>query len=152
VSELQLVAPPRRLSRYIWAKANVSGAESSISLIASRDRLPLDIFKPRVSKRSGVRVAIYRGEPERHWPHAFRHDKKIKQRIPAPGWSESGFVHRLPITTRVGPSMARMLGPVRTKNRSTAAAFGNRDQLVARLTEFARNKLASEVQRLLGVS
>lgn len=152
-SEEQLNATPRALAPYINARVGGSGESRYVSVDGSRARLPLAIFKPKVSKRDGVRVTFLRGGNEVHWPHAFRPkgSKDIKRRIPArPGMDSgpSGLVWRLPITTRVGPSMARMLGPYREHGKEWAALEG-RERVVARLAETAGTVLAAEIKRLL---
>ena len=153
VASVQLNVAARSLAPYITVRSGGPQGAEYVSVYGSRDRLPIKLFKPRVSKRDGVRVTLFRRQGEQHWPHAFVDRGVIKQRVPARGanaWRDhgaSGLVHRLPIATRVGPSLARALGPVRDRGASYAA-FSGREQVVSHLREFAANVLASEIARL----
>lgn len=154
VSELQLNVAPRVLSPYLSVGYSETSDGAVVSIFGRRERLPINLFKPRVSKRDGVRVGIYRNQPVQHWQHAFRLNGRILQRIPAPVGMDatpSGLVQRLPITERRGPSLARVMGPYRDRGKSLEA-FANRDLVVSRLTDFARATLRAEVARLSAVN
>jgi hypothetical protein len=135
VSDLQLNAAARSLVPYLQTSTDPDG----VTVSASGTRLPIKLFKPRVSKTTGVRVKIWHERGEEHWPIAFKHDGNIKQRV---GRS------RLPITTRVGPSLSRALGSVRTGNSRTLAAGPGREKVVDRLKGFAQQTLSDELARL----
>lgn len=139
VSELQLNLPPATLAKYINASLQDS---SHISVKASKKRLPLSTFKPSFSKTTGVTVTTWRDAPAYRLPHGFKLGKEVYQRIPGDG--PSGLVGRVPIVMRVGPSLKRALeryGPSVNEHR--------REDVVDRLAEFAKNKLADEVRRLI---
>ena len=138
---------PRQISPYVSAR--VSKANTSIVVGASKQRLPLLAFKPRVSARDGVTVTTWKDRGAQVLPHAFkRKDGKpgIWQRIPytgakfggsaQTGGSFSGLVSRLPIVERKGPSMHRIF----------QARHGD---IVPALTIYAQARLATEVQRMM---
>lgn len=144
ISSVQLNLPPRQIARYLTAHLN----DDTVSLSASRDRLPLMDFRPAIG-RDGVRVMTFRSRGVQHLPHAFLHKGKIKQRIPAKGRNfdsgPSGLVWRLPIVNRAGPSLARTLRPDGRHGADPMAG-----EVVKRLAVFARATLARELGRLLG--
>lgn len=138
---------PRQISPYVSAR--VSKSDNAIVVAASRKRLPLVAFKPRVSVRDGVTVTTWKDRGPQHMPHAFkRKDGKagIWQRVPYTGakfdgrhQSGGGFselVSRLPIVERKGPSMHRIF----------QAKHGD---IVPALTIYAQARLAGELQRMI---
>jgi hypothetical protein len=148
ISEVQLNVAPRSLAPLLSVTASSAGKDADyVSVNASTRRIPIALFRPRVSKRNGVTVTIWHHRGPQHWQHAFRHAGAIKQRIPAKGSMKSGpsgLVHRLPLTNRVGPSLARTLRPI----RGYATDFG-RDQVVAHLTDVGQSILAAEIRRII---
>lgn len=145
ISEIQLNIAPRTLAPLLAVTSGSAGDDADyLSISASNKRIPIAGFRPRVSKKTGVRVTTWHDRGEQHWKHAFRQkgNKDIKQRIPGAG--PSGLVPRLPITTRTGPSVARTLGPV----RGYATDHG-RAEVRERVAKFAHGILAEEIRRLL---
>ena len=140
----------RQISPYL--SANAAKSDNSIRIGASRQRLPLQAFKPSASA-SGVSVTTWKDRgPQRH-PHAFkRPDGKagIWQRVPWAGQkgqggnpgSPSGLVQRLPIVERKGPSMHRIF-----QGRNTPT--GGHGDILPRLTVYAQARLAEEVARMM---
>lgn len=138
---------PRQISPHV--SAGVAKADNAIVVGASKKRLPLVAFKPRISKRTGVTVTTWKDRGPQHLPHAFkRKDGKagVWQRVPFTGakfggshqrgGSFSGLVSRLPIVERKGPSMHRIF----------QAKHGD---ITPALTIYAQARLAAEVQRML---
>lgn len=137
-------------------------AASAIVVAASRSRLPLTAFKPRVSARNGVTVTTWKDRGPQHLPHAFtRPDGRagIWQRVPYTGRSKggsgdvgdyepvysgrsAGLVRRLHIVERKGPSMARIF-----KGRN--APTGGHGDIGPRLGIYARARLAEELARMM---
>lgn len=142
---------PRQISPYLSAGA--AKADNSIRIGASRERLPLQAFKPRVSATGGVTVTTWKDRGPQALPHAFRRpDGKpgIWQRVPWAGQkgqggnpgTASGLVHRLPIVQRKGPSMHRIF-----VGRNTPT--GGHGDILPRLTVYAQARLAEEVARMM---
>jgi len=142
---------PRQISPYL--SATVAKSDNSIRVGASRQRLPLQAFKPRVSATGGVTVTTWKDRGAQHMPHAFkRPDGKpgIWQRVPWAGQkgqggnpgSPSGLVQRLPIVQRKGPSMHRIF-----QGRNTPT--GGHGDILPRLTVYAQARLAEEVARMM---
>lgn len=142
---------PRQISPYLSAGA--AKADNSIRIGASRERLPLQAFKPRVSAAGGVTVTTWKDRGAQALPHAFRRpDGKpgIWQRVPWAGQkgqggnpgTASGLVHRLPIVQRKGPSMHRIF-----VGRNTPT--GGHGDILPRLTVYAQARLAEEVARMM---
>lgn len=142
---------PRQISPYLSAWA--VKADNSIRIGASRARLPLQAFKPRVSATGGVTVTTWKDRGPQQMPHAFkRPDGKagIWQRVPWAGQkgqggnpgTASGLVHRLPIVERKGPSMRRIF-----QGRNTPT--GGHGDILPRLTVYAQARLAEEVARMM---
>ena len=140
--------PAGKISKNIAAQVrDVGGAGKIVSLTASRVRLPLSDYKPRISRRGGVTVTTWLDAEAQVLPHAFkrRDTTGIWQRIPAKHGAHagpSGLVNRLPIVQRKGPSMHRVFqfsGP-------RASHVDIRDELNA----FAEQTLSAEIARLLG--
>lgn len=142
---------PRQISPYL--SANAVKSDNSIRVGASRQRLPLQAFKPRVSATGGVTVTTWKDRGPQQQPHAFkRPDGKsgIWQRVPWAGQkgqggkpgSASGLVQRLPIVERKGPSMHRIF-----QGRDTPT--GGHGDILPRLTVYAQARLAEEVARMM---
>lgn len=142
---------PRQISPYLSASAAKS--DNSIRVGASRERLPLQAFKPRVSAAGGVTVTTWKDRGSQQMPHAFkRPDGKpgIWQRVPWAGQkgqggnpgTPSGLVQRLPIVQRKGPSMHRIF-----QGRNTPT--GGHGDILPRLTVYAQARLAEEVARMM---
>lgn len=133
---------PRQISPYL--SAQVSSSDNSISIGASKQRLPLTAFKAKASKGNGVTVMTWKDRGMQHMPHAFkRNDGKagIWQRVPGLG-GDSGLVNRLPIVQRKGPSMHRIF-------RGRTTPKGGHGDIVPGLTTFAQARLAEEVARMM---
>ena len=142
---------PRQISPYL--SANAVKSDNSIRVGASRQRLPLQAFKPRVSATGGVSVTTWKDRGPQQMTHAFkRPDGKagIWQRVPWAGQkgqggnpgTASGLVHRLPIVERKGPSMHRIF-----QGRNTPT--GGHGDILPRLTVYAQARLAEEVARMM---
>ena len=142
--------PARTISGYL--SANAVKSDNSIRVGASRTRLPLQAYKPRVSQ-SGVTVTTWKDRGAQRLPHAFRRpDGKpgIWQRVPWAGQkgqggnpgTDSGLVHRLPIVERKGPSMHRIFMGKNTP-------YGGHGDILPRLTVYAQARLAEEVARMI---
>lgn len=137
---------PRQISPYL--KATASKTDNSITVSASRHRLPLQAFKPSVSAR-GVTVTTWKDRGAQYLPHAFkRPDGKagVWQRVPftgtgKSGGGDSGLVHRLPIVERKGPSMHRIF-------QGRTAPTGGHGDIAPRLSVYAQARLAEEVARM----
>lgn len=140
--------PAGKISKNISAQVrNVGSLGKIVSLTASRVRLPLSDYKPRVSRRGGVTVTTWLDADAQVLPHAFkrRDANGIWQRIPAKNGNKaapSGLVQRLPIVQRKGPSMSRVF-------QFTGARASHVD-IRPDLNAFAEKTLSAEVARLLG--
>ena len=159
IADSILNLPARTISGHL--KASHSKADHAIVVGASRTRVPLVQFKPRVNARSGVTVTTWKDRGQQHLPHAFkRRDGKpgIWQRAPyKPGGkggtgkagdydpvmsgASEGLVRRLHIIERKGPSMARIF-----KGRN--APTGGHGDIGPRLGVYARARLAEEIARM----
>lgn len=149
ISAVVLNLSARQISPYLSARLDRS--DNSIRIGASKKRLPLLAYKPRVSKSGGVTVTTWKDRGGQQLPHAFRRpDGKagIWQRVPytgangQSGGGASGLVHRLPIVERKGPSMHRIF-----QGRNTPT--GGHGDILPRLTIYAQARLAEEVARMM---
>lgn len=152
ISTVQLNLPQRLIRKNLGVtSSNTSGGDYVIVSAANR-RLPLMDFKPTIG-RNGVTVTTFKSRGPQRLPHAFLHNGKIKQRIPATSaanrykyeYGPSGLVWRLPLTDRVGPSLARALSPI---YRYAADPYAERVR--EHLRAFSQTVLHNEIQRLLG--
>lgn len=145
-SEQLLNLTARQISPYVTAKVNT--ADDSVTVSASRTRLPLSAFKPSFGPAGAV-VTTWRDTGALRLPHGFRRkgNKEVWQRVPfrnqkgAQGPGPSGLTHRLPIVVRKGPSLAYTLTGGRTA--------GSHGDITPDLMAFSRQALAAELQRLL---
>lgn len=145
VSEVQLNLSARAIAPYIEVKDGKAGGIDYVSVTASKARLPLSAYKPKFSKRAGSTVVTWKDSAPVVMPHAFRRGREAWQRIPDPrAATASGLVGRLPIVLRKGPSLKRALEKVGPSQNDHG-----REEVVNRLMEFGRAKLAAEIQRLL---
>lgn len=151
VAEKQLNLPARAVSPYIRVDQGSAGGFDYVAVTASNTRLPLQAFRPKVSKTSGVTVTTWLDSPAKRLPHAFaRPGKGIWQRTPARNGmpsGPSGLVHRTPVVARKGPSLRRTLQPAGPGR----LAAHRRDDVVAELLSFGRNVLAREIERQLAL-
>ena len=140
---------PRQISPFL--NARVAKADHAIIVSASKQRLPLQAFKPRFSARNGVTVTTWKDRGPQVLPHAFkRRDGKSGawQRVPftgakgQSGAGPSGLVHRLQIVERKGPSMQRIF----VGRKSSTGGHGD---ITGRLSVYAQAQLAREVERMI---
>lgn len=145
--------PQNKVRPYIGTRSTQDGDSAAIVVSASRYRLPLTDYRPKVSN-AGVVVTTWRDSPPLALPHAFvRRDKPgIWQRVPFTGAkfgagpqvaAPSGLVDRLPIVQRKGPSMHRVFV------KESGARERAHGDVAARLREVARETLHKEVERLM---
>ena len=152
--------PVRTISGHLSVFHRKAG--NAIVVAASKSRLPLTAFKPRVTARGGVTVTTWKDRGEQHLPHAFvRPDGRagIWQRVPYTGLSKGGsgdagdyepvysgrsvgLVRRLHIVERKGPSMTRIF-----KGRN--APVGGHGDIGPRLGVYAQARLAEELARMM---
>lgn len=150
ISTVQLNLPAALVKKHLSVSTGHTNAGDYISVSAANRRLPLTDFKPRIGS-NGVTVTTFKSRGPQRLPHAFLHNGKIKQRIPAKSAGNkyesgpSGLVWRLPLTDRVGPSLARALSPI---YRYAADPYAERVR--EHLRAFSQTVLQNEIQRILG--
>lgn len=150
ISTVQLNLPAAVIRKHLGVHTSSTDGGDHVIVSAANRRLPLLDFRPRIG-RNGVTVTTFKSRGPQRLPHAFLHNGKIKQRIPATGKGKnfdagpSGLVWRLPLTDRVGPSLARALSPI---YRYAADPYAERVR--EHLRAFSQTVLHNEIQRLLG--
>ena len=150
ISAVQLNLPEAVIRKHLGVRTSSTDGGDHVIVSAANRRLPLLDFRPRIG-RNGVTVTTFKSRGPQRLPHAFLHNGKIKQRIPAAGKGKnfdagpSGLVWRLPLTDRVGPSLARALSPI---YRYAADPYAERVR--EHLRAFSQTVLHNEIQRLLG--
>lgn len=150
ISTVQLNLPEAVIRKHLGVHTSSTDGGDHVIVSAANRRLPLMDFKPHIG-RNGVTVTTFKSRGPQRLPHAFLHAGKIKQRIPATGKGKnfesgpSGLVWRLPLTNRVGPSLARALSPI---YRYAADPYAERVR--EHLRAFAQTTLHNEIQRILG--
>lgn len=150
ISAVQLNLPEAVIRKHLGVRTSSTDGGDHVIVSAANRRLPLLDFRPRIG-RNGVTVTTFKSRGPQRLPHAFLHNGKIKQRIPATGKGKnfdagpSGLVWRLPLTDRVGPSLARALSPI---YRYAADPYAERVR--EHLRAFSQTVLHNEIKRLLG--
>lgn len=150
ISAVQLNLPEAVIRKHLGVHTSSTDGGDHVIVSAANRRLPLMDFKPHIG-RNGVTVTTFKSRGPQRLPHAFLHNGKIKQRIPATGKGKnydagpSGLVWRLPLTDRVGPSLARALSPI---YRYAADPYAERVR--EHLRAYSQTVLHNEIQRLLG--
>lgn len=150
VSEKQLNLSARTISPYIRVDQGTAAGFDYVAVTASNTRLPLQAFRPKVSKTSGVTVTTWLDSPAKRLPHAYGYKGGVWQRTPARNGmpsGPSGLVHRTPVVQRKGPSLRRTLQPAGPGR----LAAHRRDDVVAELLSFGRNVLSREIERQLAL-
>lgn len=152
ISTVQLNLPEAVIRKHLGVHTSSTDGGDHVIVSAANRRLPLMDFKPHIG-RNGVTVTTFKSRGPQRLPHAFWHNGKIKQRIPATSaanrykyeYGPSGLVWRLPLTDRVGPSLARALSPI---YRYAADPYAERVR--EHLRAYSQTVLHKEIQRLLG--
>lgn len=135
--------PASKVTRYVRVDQTSRGSEKIVIVAASRTRLPLADYTPRVNRFEGVTATTWRDAGPQRYPHAFKRrdgKKGIWQRIPKNKGSVE-LVQRLPIIERKGPSLHRVF---QTKGR-----YAGHTDINGRLSAFVQQILSAEIARLI---